>query len=925
LNDGTATFENATVAYNKDGGIENKGTLNLTNTIVAENSGEGDCVGKATTSDHSLDSNGSCNVGRPQQQEPAAAETAAQRRRSTPVHSLKPTSPAIGAGDSATCTTTDQRGATRAKPCSVGADEYSSTPPTIKVPSAEIVRIAGFGVTATGVNSAIREIVCTPEEPGAFIVVGDYKEKCTAIDGHENKASGEFELDVTKMTTAPPAPTVVTGTATTVTQATATLNATVNPNGANVSACEFEYGTTTSYGKTVACSTSPGAGTSAVSVSAPLSGLSPNTTYDYRISATNSTGTSTGSNETLKTLEELKIVPAPTVVTGTATTVTQATATLNATVNPNGANVSACEFEYGTTTSYGKTVACSTSPGAGTSAVSVSAPLSGLSPNTTYDYRISATNSTGTSKGLNETLKTPAEVVVIPAPTVVTGTATTVTQTTATLNATVNPNGANVTACEFEYGTTTSYGKTVACSTSPGAGTSAVSVSAPLSGLSPNTTYDYRISATNSTGTSKGLNETLKTPAEVVVIPAPTVVTGTATTVTQTTATLNATVNPNGANVTACEFEYGTTTSYGKTVACSTSPGAGTSAVSVSAPLSGLSPNTTYDYRISATNSTGTSKGLNETLKTPAEVVVIPAPTVVTGTATTVTQTTATLNATVNPNGANVTACEFEYGTTTSYGKTVACSTSPGAGTSAVSVSAPLSGLSPNTTYDYRISATNSTGTSKGLNETLKTPAEVVVIPAPTVVTGTATTVTQTTATLNATVNPNGANVTACEFEYGTTTSYGKTVACSTSPGAGTSAVSVSAPLSGLSAEHHLRLQDLGDQLDRHEQRLERNLQNACRSGRHTGPDGRDRHGHHGHADDGHPERHRQPQRRQRDGLRVRIRHHDQLRQNRGLLDLAGGGNLSRVGVGPAQRPERRTPPTTTGSRRPTRPARAKA
>jgi hypothetical protein len=123
---------------------------------------------------------------------------------------------------------------------------------------------------------------------------------------------------------------------------------------------------------------------------------------------------------------------------------------------------------------------------------------------------------------------------------------------------------------------------------------------------------------------------------------------------------------------------------------------------------------------------------LNETLKTPAEVVVIPAPTVVTGTATTVTQTTATLNATVNPNGANVTACEFEYGTTTSYGKTVACSTSPGAGTSAVSVSAPLSGLSPNTTYDYRISATNSTGTSKGLNETFKTAVEEVVQTGPT-------------------------------------------------------------------------------------------------------------------------------------------------------------------------------------------------
>src|SRR5262249_9195962 len=53
---GTASFFNSTVAFNKNGGIESTGTLNLTNTIVAENTGSGDCVGAATTSDHSLDS-----------------------------------------------------------------------------------------------------------------------------------------------------------------------------------------------------------------------------------------------------------------------------------------------------------------------------------------------------------------------------------------------------------------------------------------------------------------------------------------------------------------------------------------------------------------------------------------------------------------------------------------------------------------------------------------------------------------------------------------------------------------------------------------------------------------------------------------------------------------------------------------------------
>ena len=48
---------------------------------------------------------------------------------------------------------------------------------------------------------------------------------------------------------------------------------------------------------------------------------------------------------TLKTLPN-----APTVVTTPASSVTQTTATLNATVNPNGGEVSDCKFEYGTTT-----------------------------------------------------------------------------------------------------------------------------------------------------------------------------------------------------------------------------------------------------------------------------------------------------------------------------------------------------------------------------------------------------------------------------------------------------------------------------------------------------------------------------------------------------------------------------------------------
>ena len=46
-----------------------------------------------------------------------------------------------------------------------------------------------------------------------------------------------------------------------------------------------------------------------------------------------------------------------------ASSVAQTSATLNATVNPDGATVSDCHFEYGTSTSYGSSVPCASSAG----------------------------------------------------------------------------------------------------------------------------------------------------------------------------------------------------------------------------------------------------------------------------------------------------------------------------------------------------------------------------------------------------------------------------------------------------------------------------------------------------------------------------------------------------------------------------------
>src|SRR5207302_1052180 len=202
-------------------------------------------------------------------------------------------------------------------------------------------------------------------------------------------------------------------------------------------------------------------------------------------------------------------------------------------------------------------------------------------------------------------------------------------------------------------------------------------------------------------GTSTGADETLKTLPN-----APTVKTEPASAVSQTTATLNATVNPNGSEVSRCEDQHGTSDSYGSSAPCTPAPGSGTSSVAVSAVVTGLTPGTTYHFRISATNAGGESKGADETLTTSTP----PLPIVKTEPASAVSQTTATLNATVNPNGSEVSECKLEYGTTTSYGSKIGRAPGRETGNARVAAAATESALGANATYRCRDSATNAGG-----------------------------------------------------------------------------------------------------------------------------------------------------------------------------------------------------------------------
>jgi hypothetical protein len=288
-------------------------------------------------------------------------------------------------------------------------------------------------------------------------------------------------------------PDVSTGAASSISASAATLNGTVDPNG-RATTFYFEYGTSTSYGSKTSTK-SAGSATSAQPESAGISGLTAGRTYHFRIVASSDAGTSAGKDATFVTSS------APAVATGDVSSVAPTTATLKASVTPNGLSTN-WWFEYGTSTSYGSKTA-TTSAGSGSSASSVSAAVKSLKVGTTYHYRIVAQNSSGKSAGSDRTFTT------VGAPAAQTGAPLTIGSDTALLTGAVDTRGRSTTWW-FEYGTSTKYGKASA-KKSAGSKAGTQSLSMPITGLTPATLYHYRLVAQSDAGKTYGADGTFTT------------------------------------------------------------------------------------------------------------------------------------------------------------------------------------------------------------------------------------------------------------------------------------------------------------------------------------------------------------------------------------------------------------------------------
>ena len=298
--------------------------------------------------------------------------------------------------------------------------------------------------------------------------------------------------------------------------------------------------------------------------------------------------------------------------------------------------------------------------------------------------------------------------------------------TSAVLCGEVNPNGLSTNAF-FDYGTSPALGSRTPLAFS-GTGSTIEPVHATVAGLVPNQTYLYKLAAEDQVNghplVEHGAQQEFHTPA----VPPQIVGTPSASFVTAQTAVLTASLNPEHLN-TRYHFEYGacpSLTTCATTQSTSDLESSQYAITNTAQELQGLAPQTTYSYRLIASNEAeeegkligGKATGVEGTFTTAG------APTVqaATGPASAVTATTAVISGTVNSDGQPATyALELGVyaGASTAYG--VIASGAVPAENAVVGESQQLTGLQPGTAYAYRIVTHSGYGNAEGQPGTFTT------------------------------------------------------------------------------------------------------------------------------------------------------------------------------------------------------------
>jgi len=473
-----------------------------------------------------------------------------------------------------------------------------------------------------------------PTETVSALSPGTEYAVCVRVENNEkteSAVSASFSF-----TTATPPQTPKTGSpAKSITASSAVLEGTLNPSSEAEVGWYFLYGTGTTCAE--GASATPAEAVAELPANTKehttVGELQPHMTYAFCLVATNAAGEAVqaGNEASVKTLALAPAIESESAVTP----VSAHEASFETTINPNNEPTS-YKVEY-STSATGETLHAPVTtivgsgplegyPGQSTSLTTTAA----LVQNTTYYYRVVAENEQSKKEGKRAAGQVKHFITALEVPEG--EEATPVGTSTATLKGVLSPNAVAAgepATYEFRYrrsageceGGEHSEDKAVPVPPGTVLGSGQEAVEGQLTGLSSGTTYTFCLverSAAGEMATGSPMTFTTRGAG----------ITGEqASTIESTGATLYASINPNESDTTY-HFEYDTTpytstTPHGTDVTqegenTEINLGAGTTPESVEVAITGLQPNTTYYYRVVATDEIETLYGPSEALTTAA-------------------------------------------------------------------------------------------------------------------------------------------------------------------------------------------------------------------------------------------------------------------------------------------------------------------